>query len=60
MKWHLVERNNPNALHGIFDTQARAERHLREVLPEYVARGFFMDKTLRVEDFTIIQKEAHA
>lgn len=54
----LVEKKNHNALHALFDDRARAERHLAEVIPQYVARGYFMDKTLRAEDFEIIAKGA--
>lgn len=50
----LVEKKNRNAVHALFDSRERAERHLREVIPAYVARGLFMDKTLRPEDFEII------
>lgn len=49
----IVEKNNRLAVHGIFDTPERAERHLREIIPVYVARGYFADKTLRPEDFII-------
>lgn len=52
----LVEKRNHNAVHGIFDSRDRAERHLREVIPGYVARGYFMDKTLTADDFEVIQK----
>ena len=51
----LVEKKNHNAVHGLFEVLARAERHLREVIPDYVARGYFMDKTLRADDFEIIE-----
>ncbi len=50
----IVERKTPLAVHGIFDSLDRAERHLREVIPLYVQRGYFMDKTLIPEDFTIL------
>jgi hypothetical protein len=42
------------ALHAIFDSRDSAERHLRDVIPDYCARGLFMDKTLRPESFEII------
>lgn len=51
----VVEKRNHNAVHGLFATRERAERHLREVVPTYVARGFYMDKTLRPDDFEIIE-----
>lgn len=54
-KYKIVERKDHLAVHGLFDTQARAERHLREIIPVYVAKGYYMDKTLRPEDFEVIQ-----
>lgn len=53
----LVEKQNPLACHGLFDSLERAERHLREVIPDYVARGFFMDKTLTAESFEVVRVE---
>jgi hypothetical protein len=50
----LVEKNNHNALHAIFDCYERAERHLKQVIPDYVSRGYFMDKTLTPDSFEII------
>lgn len=55
MKIKIVEKKNRHAVHGIFDSRERAERHLREIIPRYVARGYFMDKTLRADDFEIVQ-----
>ena len=52
-QFKIVEKRNPLALHGIFDSRERAERHLREVIPEYVARSYFMDKTLTADDFEV-------
>lgn len=50
----IIERNNPNALHSIHYSKESAERHLRDVVPLYVARGYYMDKTLTPESFIII------
>lgn len=50
----IVERKDHLAVHSIFDSRDRAKRHLKEVIPEYVARGYYMDKTLRPKDFEII------
>lgn len=52
----LVEKKNHLAIHGQFDTMERAQLHLRHVIPEYVRKGYFMDKTLQPEDFEIITK----
>lgn len=53
MGWKIVEKNNPLAVHGHFDSLWRAERHLTKVIPEYVEKGYFMDNTLKAEDFEI-------
>lgn len=49
----LVEKTNENAVHGLFDSRDRAEIHLRDVIPQYVAKGYFMDKSLTAESFMI-------
>lgn len=54
----IVEKNNHLAVHGLFHSMARAERHLKVVIPDYCARGFFMDKTLTPDDFEILQEGA--
>lgn len=54
----IVEKKNHLAVHGLFDSMERAERHLSEVIPVYVAKGYFMDKILRADDFEIlVEKE---
>ena len=57
MKYKIVEKKNPLAVHALFDKLQRAERHLNEVIPEYVKRGFFMDKTLTENCFEIKECE---
>jgi hypothetical protein len=54
MLYHIVEKNNPLALHAICETQERAEHWLKVKAPEYCARGFFIDKTLTPESFEIV------
>lgn len=51
----LVEINNELAVHGLFDSEERAKRHLQETIPFYVQRGYFMNKTLTAESFKIIR-----
>ena len=51
----VVEKKNPLSIHGLFDTKEGAERHISEVIPEYVRRRYFMDKTLTADDFTVRQ-----
>jgi len=55
--WAISEKVNRIAIHGFFDSLERAERHLREVIPLYVERGYFMDKTLRPDDFEVVHWE---
>ncbi len=59
MTYAIVERNNRLAVHGLFDSLDRAERHLRDVIPTYCQRGYFMDKTLTHDSFIITERNAH-
>ena len=52
----IVEKKDHLAVHGHFDTYDRAEHHLKNVIPDYVKRGFFMDKTLTKDCFEIIER----
>jgi hypothetical protein len=52
----LVEKENHLAVHGLFDSRERAERHLRVNIPEYCNRGFFTDKTLTPDCFEITKE----
>jgi hypothetical protein len=54
MKYAIVEKNNPLAVHAICSTKESAELHLRENVPRYVKRGYYMDKTLKPEDFIVV------
>jgi len=51
----LVEINNELAIHGIFDLEEGAKKHLKEIIPFYVKRGYFMNKTLTADSFKIIK-----
>ena len=53
MEYLIIEKRNPHAVHGIFDSIERAERHINEIIPVYVSNGFFMDKSLKQCDFVI-------
>jgi len=50
----LVEKNNHLAVHGLFYSRESAEKHLRDNIPTYIAKGYFTDKTLTANDFIII------
>ncbi len=56
MEWQIVEKKNPLAIHGIFDCQNRAEWFLETIVPRYVARGYYSDKTLTKHDFKIVKR----
>jgi len=53
LAYKIIEKDNPLAVHGIFDTKDRAINHIEKVIPEYVKRGYFMNKTLTADSFTI-------
>jgi hypothetical protein len=55
-KYKIVEKNNPLAIHGLFDSKDRAEYHLTHNIPAYVEKGYFTDKTLTVRDFIIVER----
>lgn len=56
MQWIIVEKRNHLRIHGIYDSQERAEWALRVRIPNYVEKGYFMDKTLKANDFEVIMK----
>ena len=53
MAYEIVEKKDQNSVHAIFDYRERAEKHLKETIPFYVAMGFFMNKSLTADDFEI-------
>lgn len=54
MKFKIIETANPLVVHGLFSTRAAAEKHLRDTIPIYVRMGFFTDKTLTAESFSVV------
>ena len=54
MKFKVVEKLNPNAVHCVCDSLERAKHWLHVKCPFYVDNGYFMDKTLTVDSFAII------
>ena len=55
MKYAIVEKNNHLAVHGYFDSIERANKQLKDVIPEYVRKGYYMDKSLTSESFEVIK-----
>jgi hypothetical protein len=51
--FYVIEKNNPLAVHAHCYTKERADLWISEKAPLYCANGFFMDKTLTPDSFTI-------
>jgi hypothetical protein len=49
----VIEKNNPLAVHCVCDSKERAENWINNLAPEYCKKGYFMDKTLTLDSFTI-------
>lgn len=49
----VIEKANPLAVHYICDTLERAQYWINVKAVEYCIKGYFMDKTLTPESFTI-------
>ena len=56
--YKLVEKKSHHKVHGLFLSRGSAERHLKEVIPMYCNRGYFMDKTLTPDSFEVIGPDA--
>ena len=54
-RFKVVEKKNHLAVHQLHYTREGAERSIREIIPEYVKRGYYMDKTLTADDFEVIE-----
>ncbi len=55
MKYKMVEKSNHLHVHAYFDSMASGKRFLKEVVPVYCQRGYYMDKTLTPDSFEIIE-----
>ena len=53
MKFLVIEKQNRLAVHAICDTLERAQNWIDTKALEYVKKGYFMDKTLTADSFTI-------
>ena len=56
-KFKIVEKKNHLAVHALCNTRERAECFLKDTIRGYITRGYFMDKTLKADDFEIIKEE---
>ena len=52
-EWKIVEKKNPLAVHALCHSRESAERWIAVNAPMYCARGYFVDKTLTPDSFTI-------
>lgn len=53
-KFAIVEKKNHLAIYSVFDSKERAEKHLTNVMPDYISRGFLTNKALKEDDFEVI------
>jgi hypothetical protein len=49
----VVEKKNPLAVHAHYDSKQSAEFWIKTLAVEYCAKGYFMDKTLTPNSFTV-------
>jgi hypothetical protein len=52
--YKIIEKDNPLAVHAHCETLDSAKHWLAVKAPEYCSKGYFMDKTLTPESFTIM------
>ncbi len=55
--YSVVEKKNPLAVHAHCSTRESAERWIVVNAVEYCRKGYFMDKTLTPDSFTIKERE---
>lgn len=56
--YKVIEKKNPLAVHCLCDTLERAQYWINTLAPRYCQKGYFMDKTLTPNSFTITEKKA--
>lgn len=54
-QFKVVEKKNTLAVHAICHSLESAKRWISVNAPEYVAKGYFMDKTLTADSFEVKQ-----
>ena len=52
--YKVVEKDNPLRIHACCDTKESAEFWVKVLAPDYASRGFFTDKTLSGDSFTVV------
>jgi hypothetical protein len=58
MMYAIIEKNNPLALHAICDSLDRAQHWIAVKAVEYCAKGYFMNKSITPDSFTIVERGA--
>lgn len=53
MKYIIIEKASPLAVHCICDSRERAQHWIDVKALEYAAKGYFINKTLTADSFTI-------
>lgn len=51
----IVEKADHHAVHGLFYTRERAEHHMNTTIARLCEIGAFMDKTLTIDSFEVIE-----
>lgn len=59
IEYRVVEKKNHNAIHAICLNEERANYWINVKCPEYVKKGYFMDKTLKADSFEVIYRGAY-
>ena len=54
MKYYIIEKNKPLHVHAHCSTLESAQYWLKVKAPEYVRRGYYMDKTLTADSFEVL------
>jgi hypothetical protein len=58
MTFYIVEKDNHLAIHGIYESSEKAEKFIKETVPVYVSRGYYMNKILTKDSFEVIERGA--
>ena len=53
-KYKVVLKADRNFVMALFSSRRGAEEYLATTLPGYIAKGYLMDKTLKAEDFEVV------
>jgi len=54
----VVEKLEKRAVHAVCDSMERAQHWINVLAPDYCAKGYFTDKTLTPDSFTIVEVDS--